>query len=65
MKEAARGEGKGKQIEQIKSQMLYRRKILEQTVADPKDWHFSENDRALGLELLTIKLAKLIGQVVA
>ena len=65
VKEAARGEGKGKQIEQIKSQMSYRRKILEQTVADPKDWHFSENGRALGLESLTIKLAKLIGQTAA
>ena len=38
VKEVARGEGKGKQIEQIKSQMSYRRKILEQPVADSKDW---------------------------
>ena len=62
VKESARGEGKGKQLESIKCQINYRRRILEQPVNDPKDWTFSENERQLNVESLSIKLAKLIGQ---
>ena len=62
VKEGARGEGKGKQLDCIKQQMAYRRRILEQPVADPKDWILSQNGRQLDVAALSLKLAKLIGQ---
>ena len=62
VKAGARGEGKGKQLECIKQQMAYRRRILEQPVADPKDWMLSQNGLQLDVAELSLKLAKLIGQ---
>ena len=62
VKESAKGEGKGKQLESIKCQINYRRRIVEQPVNDPKNWTFSENGRQLNVESLSIKLARLIGQ---
>ena len=62
VKEANRGEAKGKQIECLKAQMKYREKILEQAKIDAKDWRFSEDGQPPDVATLSIKLSKLIAQ---
>ena len=62
--ENARGRGcKGKLLEALKDQMNFRKYILQQTGIDAKDWSFSEDKKALDVDQLKAKLAKIINQV--
>ena len=62
--ENAGGRGcKGKLLEALKDQMNFRKNILQQTGIDAKDWSFSEEKKALDVDQLKAKLAKIINQV--
>ena len=62
VKGSARGEGKGKLLDALKTQIDFRRKILQQPVVDAKDWTYSENGKALDVAALSAKLVNLIHQ---
>ena len=57
-----RGEGKGKQLEALKCQITFRKKILQQPVIDAKDWTQSADKKALDIQSLSDKLKILINQ---
>ena len=57
-----RGEGKGRMLDALKSQIRFRKTVLQQTVKDPKDWTFSENAKALDVQSIVTKLVKIIDQ---
>lgn len=62
IKEEVRGEGKGKLLDAIKTQMAYRKKVLKQPVKEARDWTYSENGRQCSVEALTLKLKIVIAQ---
>ena len=62
VKQSGRGEGKGRQLEALKNQINFRRKVLQQQVHDQKAWTFSENSKPLSVESLTTKLYNLLSQ---
>ena len=62
IKEAGRGEGKGRMLDALKIQIRFRKVYLPKSVKDPKDCTFSENNKALDVPSLTSKLVKLINQ---
>ena len=59
-KQSARGEGKKVQSDAIKTQMNFRKLVMQQKAEDAKDWTFSCNGRPLDVEGLKQKLRKLI-----
>ena len=65
IKNEGRGEGKGRLLAALKSQMAYRRQILEQPVIDKADWAYSQGSVAFDVPTLTSKLTKLIHQAPA
>ena len=65
VKNSGRGEGKMRVIVAIKSQMAYRRQILEQPVVDKTDWSYSEGSVVCSIPALTAKLIKIILQAPA
>ena len=62
VKEAGRGEGKGRMLDALKVQIRFRKVYLPESVKDQKDWTFSENSKALDVPSLTAKLVKIIKQ---
>ena len=64
-KSGGRGQGKTRVIAAIKSQMAYRRQILEQPVIDKTDWSYSEGSVACDVPTLAAKLTKIILQAPA
>ena len=62
VKNEGRGEGKTRLLAALKSQMAYRRQILEQPVIDKADWSYSQGSKACDVPTLTSKLLKLINQ---
>ena len=65
VKNEGRGEGKTRLLAALKSQMAYRRQILEQPVIDKADWSYSQGSKACDIPTLTSKLIKLISQALA
>ena len=65
VKNEGRGEGKVRLLAALKSQMAYRRQILEQPVIDKADWSYSQGSVTCDIPTLTSKLTKLIHQASA
>ena len=61
--QSARGAGKGKLMDAIKTQMAFRRKVLHQAVHDTKDWVYSQNGSMHDVTELSTKLKTIITQV--
>ena len=61
VKKGARG-GKGKQMEAVKVQISYRRKVYRQQLSDAKLWNYSENGHIFTLEELTSRLKSIVGE---
>ena len=62
VKEAGRGEGKGRMLDALKCQIRFRKNVLQQVVRDQKDWTFTECSKALDVPSLVTKLVKIINQ---
>ena len=62
LQHSGRGQAKGKQVEALKTQLTYRKKMLRQPVVDPKQWTFSENGRQCSVMDLAQKLKTVIAQ---
>ena len=59
---AARGGGKGKLLEGIKTQLAFRKKVLRQPLSDPKLWSYSEKGRAFDVDELTQRLKLVVAE---
>jgi hypothetical protein len=62
IQQRARGQGKGKQMDALKSQIAYRKKVLHQPILDPKDWTYSDNGRQCTVSDISTKLKIIISQ---
>ena len=63
VKDAGRGEGKGRMLDALKVQIQFRKKVLQQPVVNPKDWTITENSKTLDVPVLRAKLVNIIGQM--
>ena len=58
----ARGSGKGKLLEALKSQLSFRKKVLKQQISDAKLWSYSEKGRAFDVAELSSRLKLIIAE---
>ena len=62
IKGAARGGGKGKLLEGMKTQLAFRKKILCQPLSDTKLWSYSEKGRAFDVDELSRRLKLVVAE---
>ena len=63
VKQGARGGGKGKMVEALKTQINFRRKVLRQRLDDLKLWNFSENRHVFTVDELSERLKVIIAKL--